>query len=168
MSIEIHTYWCTSEITNAQRNIILQHHNFFVFQKNYVSRYMFNTQVVYRNLKSQTVLMRVVNEMSRIIDFRRSKKLNLAQQTEIDRYSNVKLLRRKLRSLLQTFKNQKRFIVSLKKTFLYDYYRQAYQAHRNLKRRYEKILLTKIKERYKKNQSIIDIQQQLKKLSMIN
>ena len=37
---------------NAQRNIILQHHNFFVFQKNYVLKYMFDIQIVYRDLKS--------------------------------------------------------------------------------------------------------------------
>ena len=38
--IYVHEY--TNKITNAQRNIILQHHNFFVFQKNYVSRYIFD------------------------------------------------------------------------------------------------------------------------------
>lgn len=127
---------------------------------------MFNTQIAYRNLKSQTILMRIANEINRIIDFRRSKKLNFAQQIEIDRYSNVKFLRRKVKSLLQIFQDQKRFIVNVKKTFLYDYYRQVYQAHRNLKRRHEKTFLMKVKKKYKKKQSIIDIQRQLKKLSM--
>jgi hypothetical protein len=64
---------------------------------------MSDTQIVYRDLKSQIVLMRVVSKMSRTIDFRRSRKLNFAQQTEIDRYSNVRLLRRRLKSLLQNF-----------------------------------------------------------------
>ena len=128
---------------------------------------MFDTQIVYRNLKLQIVLMRIVNEINRTIDFRRSRKLNFAQQIEIDYYSNVKLLRRKLKSMLQTFQNQKRFIVNIKIILLYDHYRQIYQIHRNLKRRYEKILLTKIKKKYKKKQSMIDIQRQLKKLSII-
>ena len=87
---------------------------------------MSNTQIVYRDLKSQTILMRIVNEMNRIIDFRRSRKLNFAQQIEIDRYSNVKFLRRRLKSLLQIFQDQKRFIVNVKETLLYDYYRQIY------------------------------------------
>ena len=76
---------------------------------------MFDTQIVYRDLKSQIVLMRIVNEMNRTIDIRRLKKFNFAQQTEIIRYSNVKFLRRKLKSLLQTFRNQKLFIVNTKK-----------------------------------------------------
>ena len=127
---------------------------------------MFDTQIVYRDLKSQTILMQIVNEMNRTIDFRRSRKLNLAQQIEIDRYSNVKLLRRRLKSLLQNFQNQKRFIVNVKKILIYDHYRQIYQVHRNLRRRHEKIFLTKIKKRYKKKQSMIDIQRQLKNLSI--
>ena len=65
----VHVHEYTNEIMNAQRNIILQHHNFFVFQKNYVSKYMFNIQIVYRDLKLQIVLMRVVSDMNRTIDF---------------------------------------------------------------------------------------------------
>ena len=49
---------------------------------------------------------------------------------------------------------------------MYDHYRQVYQVHRNFKRRHEKTLLIEIKKRYKKKQSIIDIQRQLKKLSV--
>lgn len=52
----------------------------------------------------------------------------------------------------------------MKGTLLYNHYRQAYQAHRNLKRRLEKALLIEIKERYKKEQPVIDIQRQLKGL----
>ena len=64
------------------------------------------------------------------------------------------------------FSKSKTFYRQRQKKFLYDHYRQVYQAHRNLKRRHEKILLTKIKKKYKKKQSMIDIQRQLKKLSM--
>ncbi|KAL8818268.1 MAG: hypothetical protein Q9223_003059, partial [Gallowayella weberi] len=152
----------SSEITDAQRNIILQHHNSSVFQKNYASRYMPDTQAVYRGLKPQTALMRVASGMSRTIDPRRPRKLNLAQQAEVDRHPEVRLLARRLKSLLQTFRDQKRSIASTKGTLLYDHYRQVYQAHRNLKRRCEKALLTEVKERYKKEQPVIDIQRQLK------
>ena len=87
---------------------------------------MSNTQIVYRDLKLQTILMRIVNEINRTIDSRQLKKFNFAQQIKINRYSNVKILRRKFKSLLQIFQNQKRFIVNVKKIFLYDYYRQIY------------------------------------------
>lgn len=123
-----------------------------------------DTQAAYRGLKPQTALMRAASGMSRTIDPRRPRKLNLAQQTEVDRHPEVRLLRRRLKSLLQTFQDQKRSIASTKGTHSYDHYRQAYQAHRNLKRRHEKALLTEVKERYKKEQPVIDIQRQLKGL----
>ena len=87
---------------------------------------MSNKQIVYRDLKLQTTLMRIVNKINRTIDSRQLKKFNFAQQIKINRYSNVKILRRKFKSLLQIFQNQKRFIVNVKKIFLYDYYRQIY------------------------------------------
>ena len=155
---------CTGEITDAQRNIILQHHSSSVFQKNYASRYMPDTQAAYRGLKPQTALMRAASGMSRTIDPRRPRRLNLAQQAEVDRHPEVRLLRRRLKLLLQTFQDQKRSIASAKGTSLYNHYRQAYQAHRNLRRRHEKALLTEVKERYKKEQPVIDIQHQLEGL----
>ncbi|KAL8626100.1 hypothetical protein Q9189_008220 [Teloschistes chrysophthalmus] len=154
----------SSEITDAQRNIILQHHNSSVFQKNYASRYMPDTQAAYRGLKPQTALMRAASGMSRTIDPRRPRKLNLAQQAEVDRHPEVRLLRRRLKSLLQTFRDQKRSIASMKGTLLYSHYRQTYQALRSLRRRHEKALLTEVKERYKKEQPVIDIQRQLEGL----
>jgi hypothetical protein len=123
-----------------------------------------DTQAAYRGLKPQTALMRAASGMSRTIDPRRPRKLNLAQQAEVDRHPEVRLLRRRLKFLLQTFQDQKRSIASAKGTPLYDQYRQAYQAHRNLRRRHEKALLIEVKERYKKEQPVIDIQRQLKGL----
>lgn len=52
----------------------------------------------------------------------------------------------------------------MKGTPLHHHYQQAYRAHRNLKRRLEKALLVKVKERYKIEQPVIDIQRQLKGL----
>ncbi len=88
--------------------------------------------------------------MSRTIDPRRPRRLNLAQQAEVDRHPEVRLLRRRLKVLLQTFREQKRSIASTKGSPLFDHYRQAYQAHRNSKRRHEKALLIEVKEKYKK------------------
>ncbi|KAL8809508.1 MAG: hypothetical protein Q9223_007917, partial [Gallowayella weberi] len=155
------------EIIDAQRNIILQYHSSSVFQKNYASRYMPDTQAAYRGLKPQTALMRAASGMSRTIDPRRPRKLNLAQQAEVDCHPEVRLLHRRLKSLLQIFQKQKRSIASTKGTLLYHRYRQAYQAHRNLRRRHEKALLTEVKERYKKEQPVIDIQRQLEGLPVV-
>ncbi len=48
-------------------------------------------QAAYRGLKPQTTQMRAT------IDPRPPRKLNLAQQAEVDRYPDVKLLRRRLK-----------------------------------------------------------------------
>jgi len=126
-----------------------------------------DTQAAYRGLKPQIALMRAASGMSRTIDPRRPRRLNLAQKEEVDRHPEMRLLRRRLKSLQQTFHNQKRSIASTKGTPLYDHYRQAYQAHRNLKRRHQKALLIEVKERYKKEQPVIDIQRQLKGLPVV-
>ncbi len=121
-----------------------------------------DTQAAYRGLKPQTALMRVASGMSRTIDPRRPRKLSPAQQAEVDRHPEVRLLHRRLKSLLQTFQDRKCSIASTRGTPLHDHYRQAYQAHRNLKRRHERALLIEVKKRYKKEQPVIDIQRQLK------
>ena len=123
-----------------------------------------DTQAAYRGLKPQTALMRAASGMSRTIDPRRPRRLDLTQQAEVDRHPEVRLLRRRLKLLQQTFQDQKRSIASAKGTPLYNDYRQAYQAHRNLRRRHEKAMLKEVKERYKKEQPVIDIQHQLKGL----
>jgi len=120
-----------------------------------------DTQAAYRSLKPQTALMRAASGMSRTIDARRPRKLNLAQQAELDRHPEVRLLRRRLKSQLKIFQDQKRSITSMRGTPLYKDYRQTYQAHRNTRRRHEKALLKEVKERYKKEQPVIDIQRQL-------
>ena len=99
-------------------NIILQHHNSSNFQKNYASRYMPDTQAAYRGSNPQTALMRAASGMSRNIDPRRPRKLNATQQAEVDRHPEVRLLRRKFKSLLQTFQDQKRSIASMKRDSL--------------------------------------------------
>ena len=78
----------------------------------------------------------------------------------------VRLLRRRLKLLLQPFRDQKQSLVSMRGTPLYNQYRQAYQAYRNLKRRLEKALLFEVKEKYEKEQPVIDIQRQLNGLSV--
>lgn len=45
-----------------------------------------DTQAAYRGLKPQTALMRAASGMSRTIDRRRPRKLNLAQQAEVKRH----------------------------------------------------------------------------------
>ena len=118
-----------------------------------------DTQAAYRGLKPQTALMRAAGGMSRTIDPRRPRKLTPAQQAEVDRHPEVRLLRR--------IRDQKRSVVHKRGTPLYDQYQRAYRAYRNSRRRYEKALLMEVKEKYKKEQPVIDIQRQLKGLPVV-
>lgn len=113
---------------------------------------------------TQAALMRAAGGMSHTIDPRRPRKLAFAQQAEVDRHPEVRLLHRRLKSLRQSFRDQSRSIASTKGTAWNNHYRQTYQAHGNLRRRCEKALLAEVKESYKKEQPVIDIQRQLKGL----
>ncbi len=112
--------------------------------------------------------MRAASGMSRTIDRRRPRKLEAAQKAEVDRHPEVRLLRRRLRSMKKVFQDQKRTIVSTKGTPVYDEYQKAYRAHRNQKRRLEESLLKEVKARYKREQPVIDIQRQLKGLPLVD
>lgn len=139
-----------------------------MFQKNYLSRYItVDTQAAYRGLEPQTVLMRAASGMSRTIDRRRPRKLNAAQQSEVDRHPEVKLLRRAQTRLKLFIKREYGPIVSMKGTSIYDNYQRAYHDHRNTRRRHGKVLLKEVKARYKREQPVIDIQRQLKGLPII-
>lgn len=123
-----------------------------------------DTQAAYRGLEPQTALMRAASGMSRTIDRRRPRRLTAAQQAEVDRHSEVRLLRRRLQSQRKWFKDKKRSIASIKGTSVYDEYQEFYRTHRNIRRRHEKARLTEVKARYKTEQPVIDIQRQLRGL----
>lgn len=50
---------------------------------------------------------------------------------------------------------------------MYDDYQQAYYNHCNIKQRHKKTLLKEVIARYKKEQSVLDIQRQLKGLPVV-
>ncbi|KAL8671525.1 MAG: hypothetical protein Q9168_003970 [Polycauliona sp. 1 TL-2023] len=105
-----------SHITDAQRNIILQHKSSSVFQKSYASRYMPDTQAAYRSLEPQSALMRAASGMSRTIDLRRPRDLSLAQRAEVELHPEVRRLSQELKSLRESLKRQKRSVTSSKGT----------------------------------------------------
>ena len=123
-----------------------------------------DTQAAYRRLEPQTELMRAASGMSRTIDRRRPRRLDASGQAEVDRHPEVRLLRRKQQSLKEILKANNRSIASRKGTSLYDEYRKASHAHRNMKRRCTEALLKEVKAKWKKEQPVIDIQRQLKGL----
>lgn len=55
----------------------------------------------------------------------------------------------------------------MKGTSAYNKYQKVYQAHRNMKRRQEEVLLQEVKARYKREEPVLDIQRQLKGLPSV-
>lgn len=155
-------------ISESQRNLILQHHNSTGFLKSYLLRYITSdTQAARRGLEPQTALMRIASGMSCIINRQRPRTLNDAQRAEVDQHPKMRLLYQRQKTLFKFIKDQHKSIASIKGTSVYDDYQRAYHDHRNTKRRHEKALLKEVVARYKKEQPVLDIQQQLKALSVV-
>lgn len=125
-----------------------------------------DTQAAYRGLEPQTALMRAASGLSRTIDPRRPRRLTIAQQAEVRRHPEIKLLHQKLQSLRKTFRDNKKSISKMKGTPLYYEYQKTYLIHRNAVRRQEQAFLKEIIARYKVEQPIIDVQRQLRGLPM--
>ena len=102
--------------------------------------------------------------MSRTIDPRRPRRLTNAQRAEVQRYLEIKLLHRRLRSLQKIFRDRKRSIASMKGTSLHHQYQNTYRTYRKVQRRYKAAFLKEVRARYKVEQPVIDIQRQLKGL----
>lgn len=126
-----------------------------------------DTRAAYRGLKPQTALMRLASGMSRTIDRQQPRKLNDAQKTQLDCRPEVRLLCRRQKKMFQFIKDNHGPIASMKGTSVYNKYQKVYQAHRNMKRRQEEVLLQEIKARYKREQPVIDIHRQLKGLPSV-
>lgn len=111
--------------------------------------------------------MRATSELSRTIDSRRFRRLTIAQQAKIRRHPKINLLHKRLQALRKIFRDHKRFINNMKGTSLHHVYQEIYQIHRNAIRRHEQAFLKEVIARYKVEQSIIDIQRQLRGLLVI-
>ena len=106
--------------------------------------------------------MRLASGMSRTIDRRRPRHLSAAQRAEVDHHPEVRLLHQKQRKIWKLIKDNYGSIRSTKGLSVYYEYQKACRDYRNRKRRQEKALLEEVKARYKREQPVIDIQQQLK------
>ncbi|KAI9888214.1 MAG: hypothetical protein M1814_001087 [Vezdaea aestivalis] len=145
----------SSYISDAQRNLILQHSDSKVFQKNYLSHYItVDTQAAYRGLEPQTALIRAASGMSRSIDRRRPMYLTKIQQKEVDNRPEVKLLRRRMMNLKPNgYKKQD--------SSTHQTYQKAYQELQSLRRRLFKSTLREERHRFNREQPVLDIQRQL-------
>lgn len=153
----------SSFISEAQRNLVLQHYSSAVLLNSNLSRYITSdVQAARRSLKPQTAIMRSASRMSRTIDRRRPRKLTDAQKAEVDRHPELRLLHRRQKNMFKAIRGKCGTIARTKGTLMYDQYQQACRDHRNTKRRHEEALLKEVIAKYKYEQPVLDIEQQLK------
>ncbi|KAK5109961.1 hypothetical protein LTR85_001800 [Meristemomyces frigidus] len=149
-------------ISDAQRNVILQHASSRVFESNYLSRYITqDTQAAYRGLAPQTALVRAASGMTRTMDARQPRHLDAKQMAEVDRHPEVHLLRRTRDSLAKRIREIHRTITRAKGTKLHETYQGVLKEHGKKRKAISKTLLKHVKARYRKQQALADIERQL-------
>ena len=123
-----------------------------------------NTQTTYRDLESQTKLLRVVSEISRTIDRRRSRELNFNQIAKIDFHSEIQKLKTALNEI-KTKRNRIKHSRSADKELL-DKINKVRRQLKNTRKRHQRRYLDDLIKRFNTEQSIIDIQRQFKELKI--
>ena len=152
----------TGQISESQGNLILQHHQSSVFQKSYLSRYITSdTQAVYRGLAPQTDVIRVASGMSRTIVRRRPIALSDYDLGQLRRRPELQLLRRRIDKtkarIIKRFGSQKK----AKGAPIHQVYCQSQRNYLNTLRRMAKARLAKLRQDFKTNQPVVDIERQL-------
>ena len=149
-------------ISDAQRNLILQHANSSVFQQNYLSRYVTqDTQAIYRGLDPQTDVIRAASGMTRSIDPRCPRRLSKSQLDEVKQHPEVILLLRRRNNLWMRIRAEYGKIAHAKGTDEYYQYQEAYRRHRSKRKAVQKALMKQVQARYRKQQPVADIVNQL-------
>ena len=107
------------------RNLVLDHANSMIFQRNYLSRMIrYDTQAAYRGTASRGDLIIASHRMSRMIDPRRPRKLSAQQLQELRQDARIQELRRRQHELFEQIRDQFRFIYRAKGQLIHDEYEQ--------------------------------------------
>lgn len=151
------------QINDDQRNLCLQHGaGSLVFQLNYLNHHVTaDTQAAYRNIPPQTALIRAATGSSRTIDKRRPRRLTLEQEKLAHAHPEVQSRLRKKMEVKAEIKAQGETIESCKGTPLYAKYQQSQRDYASQFKFQKGVLLRKIKEKYKREQPVLDIQNQM-------
>jgi hypothetical protein len=134
------------------QNLILQHANISTFLKHYLDRNInVDVQNIYRGLEPQKALMRLACSMSRSIDPRRPRKLTTEQSGSINDLPCIVNLVDRVEKYSDARKGSRREAK----------YWKARKRLLNEKQRQRRLLLEDVKDRFKKEQPVIDSERQL-------
>ena len=140
---------CIGDISETQRNLILQYRDSNVFRQAYVSRYITgDTQAAYRGLKPQRDMIRAASGMTRSIDPRRPRHLTSKQFLEVRRHPEVKLLSRRRLALTKKKRIQYKTITKCKGTAVHRDYKEVCRKHTQKLKAVRKSILANVKATY--------------------
>lgn len=144
----------------------MQHSKSEVFQQHYLPRQISaDTQAAYRGLPAQSAIMRAATGMKRGIDPRRPRRLSPDQLSQIEKHPKVvKACKRKDALVLELKQAKKKASTGGRVSALQVARDQAQRAYQKEKRRQKDALLKSTKRRFKREQAIADIQNQLNEL----
>ncbi|KAF2875770.1 hypothetical protein BDV95DRAFT_626203 [Massariosphaeria phaeospora] len=139
-------------VSEAMQNLMMGHADIRTFVKHYLSRRItVDTQAVVRGIQPQNALMRAACTMSRSIDARRPRHLTREQSASVDDDPTVC-------SLLA---QRERFKQRLRNATKHPRYQMLNRTINQARQRLRHALLQEIKERWKYEQPVRDVEQQL-------
>ncbi|MCJ1250100.1 hypothetical protein MMC30_007326 [Trapelia coarctata] len=147
---------------DAVRNLVMDHTNSAIFQKNYLSRMIrYDTQAAYRGTAPRTELIRAANRMSRLIDPRRPKGLTDEQRDNLRQEAEIKELCYRRDQLYSSIRSEFTFLYLAEGAPIHDEYQQAKrEVERAIKAR-ERALKKLIQAQYDAMAPVNDIRAQL-------
>lgn len=149
-------------ISDAQRNVILQHASSRVYERNYLPRYITqDTQAVYRGLEPQVALTRFASGMSRTIDTRQPRRLNRYQLAEVDQHPEVQLLLRTRNGMKKRLRATFGSVARAQGTSSHKAYRNICKEYERVRKFHCRASMKAVQAGYRKQRALLDIATQL-------
>lgn len=146
------------------RNLILDHVNSMIFQRNYLFRIIrYDTQAIYRDIALRENLIVVSHRMSRMIDSRRFRESFLQQLQHLRQDASIQELCEHQQDLYEQIRKNFEFIYRAINQSIYDEYQQVKRDIDRLLKEKERALKTQLHENY---DAIVSMQDMLAQLTI--
>ncbi|KAK3290594.1 C2H2 finger domain protein [Chaetomium fimeti] len=149
----------TDEVSDATRNLMLDHANSTPFQRHYLGRQIVGDPYgIIRGLKPQNALVQASCSIGHSMSKRRPIDLTTDQAASINLHPTVKQLARRIEELRQ-LRNHSRGAM--------DEYKDAVRKPRSEKQRLKRALKQQIRDEWTDKQAVVDIEAQLNELGLV-
>ncbi|KAH8744320.1 C2H2 finger domain protein [Diaporthe sp. PMI_573] len=149
----------SNEVSDATRNLMLDHANSTPFQRHYLGRQIVgDPYAIIRGLKPQDALVQASCSIGHYISKRRPVDLTADQAASINLHPTIKQLARHIEELRQRRKRSRGAM---------DEYKDAVRKLRSEKQRLKRALKQQIRDEWTDKQAVVDIEAQLNGLGLV-